>query len=102
MSVTNKSFKVKYDSNAIVVDSMCPYSGTAPLKAGDGVKRKAYRSTLSIIWDGQVVGLTCYKINGKYYVNINEIAYMTDSEITELDTGFYIRTTRPNEVEAYG
>lgn len=103
MSVTNKSFKVKYDSNAIVVDSMCPYSGTAPLKAGDGVKRKAYRSTLSIIWDGQVVGLTCYKINGKYYVNLDEIGYLTDSEVVPGSAGgFYITPTMPNEVEAYG
>ena len=103
MSVTNKSFKVKYDSNAIIVDSMCPYSGTAPLKEGDGVKRSATRSTLNIIWDGQVVGLTCYKINGKYYVNLDEIGYLTDSEVVPGSAGgFYITTTMPNEVEAYG
>ena len=101
-SATNKSFNVRFDSNAIVVNSMSPYSGTAPLKKGDGKTRYAERSTMSIIWDGQAVGIRCYKINGKYYVNINDIAYMTDSEITELDTGFYIRTVMPNEVEAYG
>ena len=99
---TNKSFNVKFEKNAIVVNSMSPYKGTAPLKAGDGKTRYAEASTMSIIWDGQVVGLTCYKINGKYYVNIEEIAYLIDSQIDELKTGFYISTTLPNEVEAYG
>ena len=99
---TNKSFNVKFEKNAIVVNSMSPYKGTAPLKAGDGKTRYAEASTMSIIWDGQVVGLTCYKINGKYYVNIDEIAYLIDSQIDELKTGFYISTTLPNEVEAYG
>lgn len=99
---TNKSFNVKFEKNAIVVNSMSPYKGTAPLKAGDGKTRYAEASTKSIIWDGQVVGLTCYKINGKYYVNMDEIAYLLDSQIDELKTGFYISTTLPNEVEAYG
>ncbi len=103
MSVTNKSFDVKFEDNAIVVNSMSRYSGTAPLKKGDGKTRYAERSTMSIIWDGQVVGLTCYKINGKYYVNMDEIAYMTDSEIGEGSLGGpYVTTTMPNEVEAYG
>ena len=81
---------------------MSPYKGNASLKAGGGKTRYAEASTMSIIWDGQVVGLTCYKINGKYYVNMDEIAYLIDSQIDELKTGFYISTTLPNEVEAYG
>lgn len=99
---TNKSFDVKFEKNAIIVNSMSPYKGNASLKAGDGKTRYAEASTMSIIWDGQVVGLTCYKINGKYYVNMDEIAYLIDSQIDELKTGFYISTTLPNEVEAYG
>ena len=79
---------------------MCPYSGTAPLKAGDGVKRKAYRSTLSIIWDGQAVGLTCYKINGKYYVNLDEIGYLTDSEVVPGSAGGWTASSKkPSRVQ---
>ena len=102
MSKMNKSFDVKFDKNAIVVNSMSPYKGTASLKKGDGKTRYAEASTMSIIWDGQVVGLTCYKINGKYFVSIEEIAYLTDSEIKSGSTGFFVYPTLPNEVEAYG
>lgn len=103
MSVTNKSFNVKYDKNAIIVNSMSPYNGTAPLKQGDGKSRYADPSTLNIIWDGQVVGIKCYKINGKYYVTMQDIAYLTDSEISDGSTGgYYVKTTMPNEVEIYG
>ena len=72
------------------------------LKKGADKTRYAERSTISIIWDGQAAGLTCYKINGKYYVNKDEIAYLTDSEIVEDSLcGPYVKTTMPNEVEAY-
>lgn len=103
MSKSNKSFNVKYKKNAIVVNSMSPYKGSSALKAGDGVKRTAAPSTLNIIWDGQVIGIKCYKIKGKYYVNPFDIAYLTDSEIDPTTTkAFTILPTYPNEVEAYG
>lgn len=103
MSVSNKSFKVTYKNNCIVVNSMCPYSGTAPLKKGDEKSHYAVPSTMSIIWDGKTIGIPCYKISGKYYVSIHDIAYMTDSEIVDGSAGGYVLgTTYPNEVEAYG
>lgn len=103
MSPSNKSFKVAYKKNCIVVNSMCPYSGSASLKKGDGKSHYAVPSTMSIIWDGKAIGIPCYKISGKYYVNIHDIAYMTDSEIVDGSAGGYVLgTTYPNEVEAYG
>ena len=99
---TNKSFNVKFDKNAIVVNSMSPCTGTAPLKKGDGKTRYAEFSAKSIIWDGQVVSIKCYKIDGKYYVNMDEIAYLIDSELDPRDTGFVIYTTYPYEVEIQG
>lgn len=44
----------------------------------------------------------CYKIDGKYYVNMDEIAYLIDSELDPRDTGFVIYTTYPYEVEIQG
>lgn len=105
MSKTNKSFDVKYDkaNDAIIINSMTPYKGkTASLKKGNGKKHKVTVPTTSIVWDGGVVGIPCYKIDGNYYVSAAAIAALTDSRFEDTHYGWSIATTRPNKIDAYG
>ena len=106
MSKTNKSFHVKYDeaNNAIIINSMTPYKGKTPsLKKGDGKKHKVMLSTASIVWDGEVLGIPCYKIDGKYYVTTSDITELTDSRLEPVSSGYwYIEPTRPSKIDAYG
>lgn len=105
MAGTNKSFDVKYDKakRAILINSMSQYKGkTTTMKKGDGKKRKAVVPDDSIVWDGQVIGISCYKINGSYYVSVWEMAALTDSRIESTRSGWDIMTTKPNKVDAYG
>ena len=106
MSKTNKSFHVKYDeaNNAIIINSMTPYKGKTPsLKKGDGKKHKVMLSTASIVWDGEVLGIPCYKIDGKYYVTTSDITDLTDSRLEPVSSGYwYIEPTRPSKIDAYG
>ena len=83
----NKSFNVKYDkaNNAIIIDSMSPYKGkSAPMKKGNGKKYKTTMPATSIVWDGEVTGIPCYKINGNYYVTAYDIAELTDSRFEDI------------------
>lgn len=105
MSKTNKSFNVKYDkaNNAIIIDSMSPYKGkSAPMKKGNGKKYKTTMPATSIVWDGEVTGIPCYKINGNYYVTAYDIAELTDSRFEDINNGWRIITTRPHKIDAYG
>lgn len=105
MSKTNKSFDVKYDkaNDAIIINSMTPYKGkSASLKKGNGKKHKVTVPTTSIVWDGEVVGIPCYKIDGNYYVSAAAIAALTDSRFEDTHYGWSIETTRPNKIDAYG
>ena len=105
LSKTNKSFNVTYDKkhDAIIIDSMTPYKGkTSALKKGNGKKHKVIVSTTSFVWDGEVVGIPCYKIDGKYYVSAAAIAALTDSRFEDTHYGWSIETTRPNKIDAYG
>lgn len=105
MSKTNKSFNVTYDKahDAIIADSMTPYKGKkATLKKGNGKKHKVTVPTTSFVWDGEVVGISCYKIDGKYYVSAAAIAELTDSRFEDTLYGWSIATTRPNKIDAYG
>lgn len=52
--------------------------------------------------DGEVVGISCYKIDGKYYVSAAAIAELTDSRFEDTLYGWSIATTRPNKIDAYG
>lgn len=105
MSKTNKSFNLKYDKakDAIVINSMSPFKGKAgPMKKGNGKKHKVTLPTTSIVWDGEVTGIYCYKIDGKYYVNPNDIAELTDSRFEDYYGGWHISTNRPHKIDAYG
>ena len=105
LSKTNKSFNVTYDkaNDAIIINSMTPYKGkTATLKKGNGKKHTVIVSTTSFVWDGEVVGIPCYKIDGKYYVSAAAIAALTDSRFEDTHYGWSIETTRPNKIDAYG
>lgn len=105
MSKTNKSFNVTYDKahDAIIADSMTPYKGKkATLKKGNGKKHKVTVPTTSFVWDGEVVGISCYKIDGKYYVSAAAIAELTDSRFEDTLYGWSIATTRPNKIDEYG
>lgn len=97
---------VKYDeaNNAIIINSMTPYKGKTPsLKKGDGKKHKVMLSTASIVWDGEVSGIPCYKIDGKYYVTTSDITDLTDSRLEPVSSGYwYIEPTRPGKIDAYG
>ena len=105
MSGTNKSFNVTYNKkyDALIIDSMTPYKGkTTALKKGNGKKHKVIVSTTSFVWDGEVVGVPLYKINGKYYVAAADIAALTDSRFESTSGGWSIETTRPSKIDAYG
>lgn len=105
MSKTNKSFNVTYDkaNDAIIINSMTPYTGkAATLKKGNGKKHKVTVPTTSFVWDDEVVGIPCYKIDGKYYVSAAAIAALTDSRFEDTHYGWSIATTRPNKIDAYG
>lgn len=105
MAATNKSFDVKYDKadNAIIIHSMSPYKGkSAPMKKGNGKKHKASLPAISIVWDGEVLGIPCYKIDGNYYVTAHDIAWLTDSRIEDAHNGWRIMPTRPNKIDAVG
>ena len=105
MSKTNKSFNLKYDKakDAIVINSMSPFKGKAgPMKKGNGKKHKVSLPTTSIVWDGEVIGIYCYKIDGKYYVNPDDIAELTDSRFEDYGSGWHISTNRPHKIDAYG
>ena len=39
------------------------------LKKGNGKNHKVTVPATSIVWDGKVVGIPCYKIDGAYYVS---------------------------------
>ena len=82
---------------------MTPYKGKAvTLKKGNGKNHKVIVSTTSFVWDGEVVGIPCYKIDGKYYVSAAAIAALTDSRFEDTHYGWSIETTRPNKIDAYG
>lgn len=74
----------------------------ATLKKGNGKKHKVTVPTTSFVWDGEVVGISCYKIDGKYYVSAAAIAELTDSRFEDTLYGWSIATTRPNKIDAYG
>lgn len=105
MSKTNKSFNVTYDkaNDVIIMNSMTPYKGkAASLKKGNGKKHKVTVPATSIVWDGEVVGIPCYKIDGNYYVSASAIAALTDSRFEDTHYGWSIATTKPNKIDAYG
>lgn len=108
LSVAHKSISVDYvkgtskTNDAIIISSMSPYKGTAPLKKGDEVQRYAYLTMTTLVWDGEVLGIPCYKINGYYYVDPEYFAMYLDSEYGETTGGWYIDPTMPYHVEAYG
>lgn len=105
MSKTNKSFNVTYDkaNNAIIIDSMTSYKGKAvTLKKGNGKNHKVIVPATSIVWDGKVVGIPCYKIDGAYYVSAAAIAELTDSRFEDTHYGWSIAPLLPNKIDAYG
>ncbi|MCI6203153.1 MAG: hypothetical protein MR663_04435 [Lachnospiraceae bacterium] len=66
---------------------------------------KKYKTTMpatSIVWDGEVTGIPCYKINGNYYVTAYDIVELTDSRFEDINNGWHIITTRPHKIDAYG
>lgn len=105
MSNTNKAFNVTYDkaNDAIIINSMTPYTGkTAPLKKGNGKNHKVTVPTTSIVWDGQVLGIPLYKIDGSYYVAAADIAELTDSRFEDTRYGWKIMPIKPSKIDAYG
>lgn len=105
MSKTNKSFNVTYDkaNDAIIIDSMTSYKGKAvTLKKGNGKNHKVTVPATSIAWDGKVVGIPCYKIDGAYYVSAAAIAELTDSRFEDTHYGWSIAPLLPNKIDAYG
>lgn len=105
MSKTNKSFNVTYDkaNDAIIIDSMTSYKGEAvTLKKGNGKNHKVTVPATSIVWDGKVVGIPCYKIDGAYYVSAAAIAELTDSRFEDTHYGWSIAPLLPNKIDAYG
>lgn len=105
MSKTNKSFNVKYDkaNDAIIINSMSPYTGkTASLKKGNGKKHKVTVPTTSIVWDGEVIGIPCYKVDGTYYVSPDDIGELTDSRFEDTHDGWCLEPLLPHKIDAYG
>jgi hypothetical protein len=54
------------------------------------------------VWDGKVVGIPCYKIDGAYYVSAAAIAELTDSRFEDTHYGWSIAPLLPNKIDAYG
>ena len=105
MSKTNKSFHVKYDKtkDAMIINSMTAYKGkAASLKKGNGKKHKVTVPATSIVWDGEVVGIPCYKIDGKYYVSPDDIGELTDSRFESDGSGWCIEPLLPHKIDAVG
>lgn len=105
MSKTNKSFHVKYDKtkDAMIINSMTAYKGkAASLKKGNGKKHKVTVPATSIVWDGEIVGIPCYKIDGKYYVSPDDIGELTDSRFESDGSGWCIWTLYPHKIDAVG
>ena len=72
------------------------------LKKGNGKNHKVTVPATSIVWDGKVVGIPCYKIDGAYYVSAAAIAELTDSRFEDTHYGWSIAPLLPNKIDAYG
>lgn len=82
---------------------MTSYKGEAvTLKKGNGKNHKVTVPATSIVWDGKVVGIPCYKIDGAYYVSAAAIAELTDSRFEDTHYGWSIAPLLPNNIDAYG
>ena len=71
-------------------------------KKGNGKNHKVTVPATSIVWDGKVVGIPCYKIDGAYYVSAAAIAELTDSRFEDTHYGWSIAPLLPNKIDAYG
>ena len=87
----------------MIINSMTAYKGkAASLKKGNGKKHKVTVSATSIVWDGEVVGIPCYKIDGKYYVSPDDIGELTDSRFESDGSGWCIEPLLPHKIDAVG
>ena len=81
---------------------MTSYKGEAvTLKKGNGKNHKVTVPATSIVWDGKVVGIPCYKIDGAYYVSAAAIAECGDSEGVSKYLCEYTKETVRNLKEFY-